>query len=119
MGNAWLEVGKKFLAANNSRLQVIESGQIFRPLPAQLGRDDDLSYERLTNVQGTFAGGAYPFSTVPLGPLGYNWATNYTATGSETKFVEVVTPGLFTWNSDGTVTAEYWRLPCRRFHSDR
>ena len=41
---------------------------------------------------------------VQLGPLGYNRATNYTATGSEAKFVEVVTPGLFTWNSDGTVT---------------
>jgi hypothetical protein len=36
--------------------------------------------------------------------VGYNWATNYTATGSKTKFVEVVTPGLFTWNSEGTVT---------------
>ena len=58
----------------------------------------------LTNGQGTFAGGAYTLSTVPVGPLGYNWATNYTATASETKFVEVVTPGLFTWNSDGTVT---------------
>jgi hypothetical protein len=26
----------------------------------------------LTNGQGTFDGGAYPFSTVQLGPLGYN-----------------------------------------------
>ena len=58
----------------------------------------------VTNVPGTFDGGAYTFATVMLGPVGYNWATNYTATGSETKFVEIVTPGLFSWNANGTVT---------------
>jgi hypothetical protein len=79
MGNAWLEVGKKFLelpAASRNW-----AGAIF-------------SYERAK----TFDGGAYTFS------LGYNWASNYTGTGDETKFVESVTPGLFTSNSDGTVT---------------
>ena len=31
-------------------------------------------------------------------------ATNYAATGSLTRFVELIAPGLFTWNSDGTVS---------------
>jgi hypothetical protein len=57
-----------------------------------------------TDLQGTFDGGAYTFSTLRLGPLGCNGATNYTATGSESKFAGVVPPGLFTSNSDGTVT---------------
>ena len=58
----------------------------------------------LINVPATFDGGAYTFATVQLGPVGYNWATNYTGIGSQTKSVEVVAPGLFTWNADGTVT---------------
>jgi hypothetical protein len=39
----------------------------------------------LTNVPATFDGGAYTFATVQLGPLGYNWATNYTAIGSQNQ----------------------------------
>ena len=31
-------------------------------------------------------------------------ATNYAATGSLTKSVELIASGLFTWNSDGTVS---------------
>jgi hypothetical protein len=58
----------------------------------------------LTNVSGTYDGGSYTFNTVELGPVGYLGATNYAATGSMTKFVEFVAPGLFTMNSDGTVT---------------
>ena len=65
-------------------------------------------------MQGTFDGGAYTFSTLPLGPWD-DWATNYTATGSETKFVEVVTPRLFTWNSDGTVTRNTGVFPVGDF----
>ena len=30
--------------------------------------------------------------------------TNYWASGSATRFVELEAPGLFTWNADGTVT---------------
>ena len=59
--------------------------------------------------------GLNTFATVQLGPLGYNWATNYTATGSEAKFVEVVTPGLFSWNSDGTVTLNTGVFPVGDF----
>src|SRR6266853_576610 len=120
MGNVRLEVGKKSLAAYNSRLQVIENKADNFDTFTLVSKDATITFTLpqtltpssvnwagmifLKNVQGTFDGGAYTFSTVQLGPLGYNWATNYTATGSETKFVEIVTPGLFSWNSEGTVT---------------
>ncbi len=58
----------------------------------------------ITNVSGTYDGGSYTFNAVQLGPLGYNGATNYAATGGMTKSVEFVAPGLFTMNSDGTIT---------------
>jgi hypothetical protein len=58
----------------------------------------------LKNVTGTYDGGAYTFATVQLGATGYAGLTNYYATGSQTKSVEFIAPGLFTWNSDGTVT---------------
>jgi len=58
----------------------------------------------ITNVSGTYDGGNYTFNTVQLGPVGYMGATNYAATGSMTKFVEFVAPGLFTLNSNGTIT---------------
>ena len=58
----------------------------------------------ITNVSGTYDGGSYTFNTVQIGPLGYMGATNYVATGSRTKSVEFVAPGLFTMNSDGTIT---------------
>jgi hypothetical protein len=59
---------------------------------------------RIANVSGTYDGGNYAFNTVQLGSVGYMGATNYVATGSMTKFVEFVAPGLFNLNSDGTVT---------------
>jgi hypothetical protein len=58
----------------------------------------------ITNVSGIYDGGSYAFNTVQLGPVGYMGATNYAATGSMTKFVEFIAPGLFTMNSDGTVS---------------
>jgi|ERR1700719_1403174 len=58
----------------------------------------------LTNIAGTYDGGAYTFATVQLGAAGYMNATNYAATGSITRSVAFLAPGLFTWNSDGTVT---------------
>ena len=58
----------------------------------------------IMNVSGTYDGGSYTFNTVQIGPLGYMGATNYAATGSMTKSVEFVAPGLFTMNSDGTIT---------------
>ena len=58
----------------------------------------------LTNVSATYDGAAYTFATVQLGAAGYLGATNYAATGSLTRFVELIAPGLFTWNSDGTVS---------------
>src|ERR1700739_639431 len=57
-----------------------------------------------SNVVGTFNGGAYTFATVYIGAAGWDHFTNYWATGSQTRFVELEAPGLFTWNSDGTVT---------------
>jgi hypothetical protein len=58
----------------------------------------------LTNVVGTYDGSAYTFAEVQLGPAGYMGRTNYAATGSITKSVAMIAPGLFTWNPDGTVT---------------
>jgi len=60
----------------------------------------------LTNVSATYDGAAYTFAIVQLGPAGYMGATNYAATGSMTKSVELIAPGLFTWNSDGTVSLQ-------------
>jgi hypothetical protein len=58
----------------------------------------------LSNVSGTYDGTAYTFNTVQLGPVGYMGATNYYATGSMTKSLELVAPGLFTLNANGTVS---------------
>jgi hypothetical protein len=58
MGNARLEVGKKFLAANNSRLHVIESGKY-----SGLWQRNWAGMIFPTNVQGTFDGGAYGFAS--------------------------------------------------------
>ena len=58
----------------------------------------------IANVSGSYDGGSYRFNTVQLGPVGYMGATNYAATGSMTKSIEFVAPGLFTMNSDGTIT---------------
>jgi hypothetical protein len=55
----------------------------------------------LTNVMGA---NGYLFNVIEIGPTGYMGATNYAATGSMTRSLELVAPGLFTWNSDGTVT---------------
>jgi len=58
----------------------------------------------ITNVPATYDGWSYTFNTVQLGPVGYMGATNYASTGSFTKYVGFVAPGLFTLNSDGTIT---------------
>jgi hypothetical protein len=58
----------------------------------------------ISNVSGTFDGGAYTFATVQLGPVGYGNYTNYWAFGSGTKSIQFAAPGLFTWNPNGTVT---------------
>lgn len=58
----------------------------------------------IANVSATYDGGSYTFNTVQLGPVGYMGATNLSATGSMTKFVEFVAPGLISYNSDGTIT---------------
>lgn len=57
-----------------------------------------------TNVAGSYGHGVYNFSTIQLGTTGWNNHTNYWASGSQTKFFELVAPGLFTWNANGTVT---------------
>ena len=58
----------------------------------------------IQNVTGTWNGGAYTWARVQLGPVGYNNYTNYWAAGSRTREIQLAVPGLFTWNSDGTVT---------------
>jgi PEP-CTERM motif len=58
----------------------------------------------ISNVTGTYNGSAYTFANVGLGATGFAGATNYIATGSSTREVEFVAPGLFTWNADGTVS---------------
>jgi hypothetical protein len=58
----------------------------------------------ITNVVGSYNGTPYTFADVQLGPTGYMRKTNYAATGSITKSVAMIAPGLFTWNPDGTVT---------------
>lgn len=58
----------------------------------------------IQNVSGTFNGGAYNFARIQLGLADWSNFTNYWAFGSQTKSFELVAPGLFTWNADGTVT---------------
>src|ERR1700756_3470949 len=56
------------------------------------------------NITGTLMGtGAYNFATVDIANSGVDGVTNYWAFGSQTHFVELVAPGLFTINPDGTV----------------
>jgi hypothetical protein len=69
--------------------------------PSSVGRGGDFY---LSNVAGTYDGQAYTFATVLLGPTGFNNATNYLATGSQTQSLALIAPGLFTWDADGTVT---------------
>ena len=57
-----------------------------------------------SNITGTMNGAAYTFATVQIGDAGYMGVTNYYATGSQTKYVAILAPGLFVWNADGTVT---------------
>lgn len=56
------------------------------------------------NVKGTFNGAAYTFNRIQLGAVGYNNYTNYWAFGAGTKSLQIALPGVFTWNSNGTVT---------------
>jgi len=57
------------------------------------------------NITGTLMGtGAYTYATVDIANSGVGGVTNYWAFGSQTHFVELVAPGLFTINPDGTVT---------------
>ena len=65
MGNAWLESWKTVLAANNSRLQVIESGQIFRPLASATGPGWLIFHSNVP--QGDAVGVPEPASLVLLG----------------------------------------------------
>ena len=64
----------------------------------------------IQNVSGTFNGAAYTFATVQLGATGWNNFTNYWAFGSGTKSFELIAPGLFTWNSNGSVTLNVGNL---------
>jgi hypothetical protein len=73
--------------------------QTFRPATVEWNGVIDIY-----NVTGTFDGGTYTFNRVQLGPVGYNNYTNYWAFGGGTKSIQIAAPGLFTWNSDGTVT---------------
>ncbi|HEY6127189.1 MAG TPA: PEP-CTERM sorting domain-containing protein [Candidatus Acidoferrum sp.] len=58
-----------------------------------------------SNVTGSFGfGGTYDFSTIEIATVGWAGHTNYWASGSQTHFLELVAPGLFTLNADGTVT---------------
>ena len=57
------------------------------------------------NIAGTLVGtSAYNFATVDIANSGVAGVTDYWAFGSSTQFVELVAPGLFTINPDGTVT---------------
>lgn len=57
------------------------------------------------NITGTVVGnGAYDYATVEIATSGVAGVTDYWAFGSHTRFVELVAPGLFTINANGTVT---------------
>jgi hypothetical protein len=57
------------------------------------------------NITGTLIGsGAYDYATIYIATSGLNNVTDYWAFGSGTEFVELVAPGLFTINPDGSVT---------------
>src|SRR5437016_12690413 len=64
------------------------------------------------NVAGT----GYGFNTVLIGNSGWN-GTNYWASGSMTKTIELYAPGLFTFNSDGTVTLGTGTFTVGDYHS--
>ena len=55
---------------------------------------------QVTNVAGA---GGYVFNTVQIGNSS-QFGTNLWAFGGSTKSLEIVAPGLLTWNPDGTVT---------------
>lgn len=102
-----------FLFAPASKADSIDNFQLTGPgfnvtfsLPSTLTPSSVLpsGMINISNVSGTFNGGSYTFDTVQLGPSGYMNATDYLAYGSQTKSIEFVAPGLFSFNSDGTVT---------------
>jgi hypothetical protein len=69
------------------------------------------------NVNGSFGfGGTYNFSTIQIGNAGWNNFTNYWAFGSQTHSFSLLAAGLFTWNSDGTVTLNPGTFPLGDYH---
>jgi hypothetical protein len=72
------------------------------PTPSSVTFDGRLNFQNVTGSWGF--GGTYNFATVQIGPSGTNQMTNYWAFGSQTQSISLIAPGLFTWNSDGTVT---------------
>jgi hypothetical protein len=59
----------------------------------------------IANVSGVVINGnAWGPMDIQLGPTGYGGYTDYFAIGDKPPVLELVAPGLFTWNADGTVT---------------
>jgi len=70
----------------------------------------------IQNVSGTFNGGAYNFARIQLGLADFGNFTNYWGFGSQTKSFELVAPGLFTWNADGTVSLNVGTFALADYH---
>lgn len=59
----------------------------------------------INNVSGVvISGSPWPLMQIQLGPAGVNSYTDYFAIGDKPPVLEIIAPGLFTWNPDGTVT---------------
>jgi hypothetical protein len=70
----------------------------------------------IQNVSGTFNGNSFSGFTIMIGNAGWGGFTNYWASGSQTRFFELESPGLFTWNADGTVTLKTGTLALGDYH---
>jgi len=62
-----------------------------------------VTWNGILNFNNVPGGGGYIFNTIQIGNASA-FGTDYWAFGSATKSFEIVAPGLFTWNADGTVT---------------
>jgi hypothetical protein len=82
--------------------------QTFTPSVSFFSTSDVSSFSPMMvfqNITGTLMGsGSYNYATIYIGTSGLNNVTDYWAFGSGTKFLELIAPGLFTINPDGSAT---------------
>jgi len=70
--------------------------------PSSVAWNGVIDFQNISGV--VINGNAWGPMQVKLGSADYNNYTNYFSIGDNPAYVELVAPGLFTWNADGTVT---------------